>query len=145
MIDMEFKKVKDQEGMELVDINITAACEHVGEIEKGIRYLKECCRCNVSTFAVAGIKFLAKPIVIQLVYNVTLFVNVVPDALGVSDCYSSRKIVTQGKFDFKRDYKVLFGTYVQAVNDSIVTNTMKLRTHGCVALGTSGNWQGLTK
>ena len=29
-------------------------------------------------------------------------------------------------------------------NDAIVTDNMKLRMHGCVALGTSGNWQGLT-
>ena len=64
MMDMEFEKVKDQEGMELVDVNTTAARENVGEIERGIRYLKERRRCRVSTFAVAGIKFLAKPIVI---------------------------------------------------------------------------------
>ena len=82
---------------------------------------------------------------IQLVYNVTLFINVVPDPLGVSERYSPREIVTQRKFDFELDCKVLFGSYVQASNDAIITNTMKLRTHGCVALGTSGNWQGTTK
>ena len=82
---------------------------------------------------------------IQLVYIVTLFINIVPDALGVSERYSPREIVTQRKFDFERDCKVLFGSYVQASNDAIITNTMKLRTHGCVVLGTSGNWQGSTK
>ena len=70
--------------MELVDVNTTAAREHVGKIERGIRYLKERCRCSVSTFAIAGIKFLAKPIVIQVVYNITVLVNAVPDPLGVS-------------------------------------------------------------
>ena len=140
MLDIEFEKVKDEKGIELVDVITTAAREHVGEIKRGIRYLKESCRCSVSTFAVAGIKFLAKPIVIQLVYNVTLFVNVVRDALGVSERYSPHKLVTQRKFEFKRDCKVQFGTYVQASNDTIITNTMKIRTHGCVALGTSGNW-----
>ena len=64
MMDVEFEKVKDKKGMELVDVNTTAARKHVGEIERGIRYLKERCRCSVSTFAVVGIKFLAKPIVI---------------------------------------------------------------------------------
>ena len=139
MMDMEFEKVKDEKGMELVDVNTTAAREHVGEIERGIRYLKERSRCSVSTFAVAGIKFLAKTIVIQLVYNVTMFVNAVLDALGVSEQYSSRELVTQRKFDFQPDCKVQFGTYVQASNDAIVTNTMQLHTHRCVALGTSGN------
>ena len=70
MMDMEFEKVKDQEGMELVDVNTTAAREHLGEIERGIRYLKERCRCSVSAFAIVGIKFLAKPIVIWLVYKI---------------------------------------------------------------------------
>ena len=81
MMDMEFEKVKEQEGMELVDVNTTAAREHVGEIERGIRYLKERCRCSVSTFTMAGIKYLARPIVIRLVYNVTVLVNAVPDPL----------------------------------------------------------------
>ena len=45
MMDMEFEKVKDQQGMDLVDVNTTAAREHVGEIKRGIRYLKERCRC----------------------------------------------------------------------------------------------------
>ena len=65
MMDMEFEKVKEKEGMELVDVNTNAAREHVGEIKRGIRYLKERSRCSVSTFALAGIKFLAKPIIIQ--------------------------------------------------------------------------------
>ena len=141
MMDMEFEKVKDEKGIELIDVNTTAAREHVGEIERGIRYLKERCHCSISIFAEVGIKYLAKPIVIQLLYSVTLFINVVPDALGVSERYSSRKIVTQRKFDFERDCKLLFGPYVQASNDAIITNTMNLRTHGCVALGTSTNGQ----
>ena len=81
---------------------------------------------------------------ICLVYNVILFVNAVPDSLCVSERYSPREIVTQSKFDFERDCKVQFGAYIQASDDAIVTNTTKLRTHGCVALGTSGNWQGST-
>ena len=98
--------------MELGDVNTTAAREHVGEIERGIRYLKERCCCSVSTFTMAGIKYLTKPIVIWLVYNVTVLVNAVPDPLGVSERYLPREIVTQRKFDFKRDCKVQFGPYI---------------------------------
>ena len=113
MMDMEFEKVKDQEGMELVDINTTGTREPVGEIERGIRYLKECSRCSVRIFAVAGIKYLAKPIVICLVCNVTLFVNAISDTLGVSEQYSPREIVTQSKLEFKRHCNVQFGAHVQ--------------------------------
>ena len=83
--------------MELLDVNTTAAREHAGEIERGVRYLKERCRCSVNTFASANIKYLVKPIVICLVYNVTALVNTVLDALDVSEQYSLCKIVTQRK------------------------------------------------
>ena len=82
--------------------------------------------------------------VIHLVYNVTVFVNTVPGSLGVSERHSPREIVTQRTFDFEWDCKVQLGAYVQASIDDIVTETMKLRMHGCIALGTSGNWQGST-
>ena len=32
-----------------------------------------------------------------------------------------------------------FWAYVQAGDDALDTNTMELRTRGCIALGTSGN------
>ena len=131
--------------MESVDVNTTAAREHVGEIERGIRHLKERCRCSVSTFSFAGIKYLAKPIVIRLVYNITVLVDAVPDTLGVSERYSPCKIVTQRKFAFKWDCKVQFGAYIQASDDAMITNNMHLRTQGCVALGTAGNCQGSTQ
>ena len=40
MMDMEFVNIKEQEGMELVDIKSTAAREHVGKIEQAIGHLK---------------------------------------------------------------------------------------------------------
>ena len=130
MMDMEFEKFKEQEGIKLVDVSTTVAREHVGEIERDIRYLKERCRCSISTFAIVGIKYLGKPIVIRLVYDVTVLVNAVPDPLGVSEQYLPREIVTQLKFDFKWDCRIQFGAYVQASDDAIVTNTMELHTHG---------------
>ena len=34
-----------------------------------------------------------------------------------------------------------FGACVEAGDDDIGTNTMKLRTRGCIAIGAAGNWQ----
>ena len=39
MMDMEFEKIKDE--FDRVEVNTTAAREHVGEIERGIRLVKE--------------------------------------------------------------------------------------------------------
>ena len=86
--------------MELVGINTAAAREHVGEYEWAIWYLKERSRYSVSTLSAVGIEYLRKPVIICLVYNVTLFVNAVPDSLGVSERYLPHEIMTHQKFDF---------------------------------------------
>ena len=48
MMDMEFEPVKEHVG--LVEINTTAAREHVGEIERFVRTLKERAWCKVHHF-----------------------------------------------------------------------------------------------
>ena len=90
-------------------------------------------------------QYLPKQIVIHMVYFVCTVVNAVPAAEGISQVFSPREIVTQRKFDFKKDCKALFGSYIEASTYEIVTNDMKSRTHSCIALGPSGNWQGSTK
>ena len=116
---MEFEKVKDELG--LVDVNTTAAREHVAEIERGIRLLKERSRCVVKSLP---FQYLPKQIVIHMVYFVCMMVNAVPAAEGISQVFSPREIATQRKFDFKKDCKALFGSYVEASTDAIVTNDM---------------------
>ena len=49
MMDMEFEKVKDL--VPLVEVNTTAAREHVGYVERQIRYLKEKTRAITSEFS----------------------------------------------------------------------------------------------
>ena len=41
MMDVEFEIFKEEDGMELLDINTTAAWENVGETERSIHWLKE--------------------------------------------------------------------------------------------------------
>ena len=94
--------------VELLDINTTAACDHVGEIERGIRWLKERMRSVVRTLSTAGIRYLYKQIFIHILYYVTTFVNTIPTNLGVSSTYSPCEIVTQHKLNIKRDCKVQF-------------------------------------
>ena len=93
MMDMEFEKVRDL--LPMTEVNTTAAREHVGEIERGIRLLKERVRCYVTMAARAGILYLHKLIVIRLVYFVTKCLNQFPAEKGVSLAYSPSEIVTQ--------------------------------------------------
>ena len=73
MIDMEFEKVKEHFG--IVEANTTAALEHVGEIKRGIRFLKEFTRCIVCTGRRASIIYLhntaTRNLVIKLVTHLS--------------------------------------------------------------------------
>ena len=69
--------------MGILDINTTTACEHIGEIERGIFWLKERMLCVVKTLCAAGVRCLHKQIVIHMVYYVIIFTNAVSATLGV--------------------------------------------------------------
>ena len=140
-MDREFEKIKP--GVEL-DINISAAREHVGEIERYHRTLKERCRCVLAGMRLIGseaYQYLHKQIVIRLVYFCVMMINAVPAAKGISDRFAPREIVTGRRLNLKH-IKARLGDYIEASTDEIVTNDMKGRTHGCISLGSSGIWQG---
>ena len=58
LMDMEFEKIKHV--FDKVEVNTTAAREHVGEIERGIRLMKERSRCVISDLREAGFRFSTK-------------------------------------------------------------------------------------
>ena len=140
LMDMEFEKVADD--FDLIQVNTTAAREHVGEIERGIRVVKERARAVVSTLPY---DLLHKQLVVHLIYFVVTWLNSFPAAQGISEKLSPREIVTQRQLSYETHCKAVFGSYVEAHDDHVITNTMKPRTRACIALGPSGNIQGTQK
>ena len=119
---MEFEKIKDDMG--LVDVNTTAAREHVAEIERGICLIKEECQSVVKSLL---FWYMHRKIVTFVVYFVTMFVDAVPAAEGISGVFSPCDIVTQQETDSKKDCKAQFGWYMEASTDAVVRNDMKSR------------------
>ncbi len=138
LMDMEFEKLKNQ--MESVIVNTTAAREHVGDIERYIRVIKE--RGRSVTSQLPYKKCMPDQIVIHLIKFVVMWLNALPHPSGISQVLSPREIVTSMKLDFKKHCRVKFGAYVEASADEVVTNTMRDRTEECIALGPTGNFQG---
>ena len=68
-----------------------------------------------------------------------------PNEHGISRRLSPRDIVTGRRVEYKKHCQVLFGTYVQAVEDADITNNMKLWSRDYIALGPSGNLRGSQK
>ena len=101
LMDGEFEKIKPE--VEL-DINISPAREHVGEIERYHRTLKERCRCVLSGMIPIrsdAYQYLRKQIVIRLVYFCVMMINAVSAAKGISDRFAPREIVTGWRLNFK--------------------------------------------
>ena len=67
-----------------------------------------------------------------------MMINAVPAMNGISTRFAPREIVTRRRLDLKH-LKAGFGDYIEASTDEIITNDMKMRTHGCISLGPSGN------
>ena len=86
LMDMEFEKVKTELG--LIDVNTTAAREHVAEIERGISLLKERSRCVIKSLPFQ--QYLPKQIVIHMVYFVCTMVNAVSAVEGFSSIFPRR-------------------------------------------------------
>ncbi len=126
----------------MVEINTTAAREHVGEIKRFIRTIKECSRTLVSDLPY---NILPRQITIHLVYFAVLWLNSLPAAAGVSKKYSPREIVLGRKLNFDKHCKATFGSYVEAHKDPTITNTMRSRTFPGIFLGPTGNRQGTHK
>ena len=88
---------------------------------------------------------LPKKVIIHLIIFVVMWLNATSARNGISVEFSPREIVTQLKIDFAKHCRVSFGAYVEASKDADITNTMRSRTHPCIALGPSGNLQGFIK
>ena len=141
LMDMEFEPLVDK--LTEMNVNTTAAREHVGDNERAIHTIKECCRCVISDLPYN--KCMPDPFIIHLIYFVVMWINAFPADNGVSTHFLPREIITGLKLDYKKHCKALWGSYVEASDDNEVTNTMRARTSPCIVLGPTGNIQGSVK
>jgi hypothetical protein len=108
LMDMEFEKLVDSfdEGL----INTTAAREHVGDIERAIRFIEERARSVLSE--VPFKHCMPDAFVIHLMMFVVFWINAFPSDSGVLNIHSPREIVTGLKVDFKKHCRARWGGFV---------------------------------
>ena len=140
MMDMEFQCL--QPLMPQVVVNTTAANEHVAEIERRIRVVKERARGIINTLPYPR---LPKRIIVELMHFVTMWLNSFPVKGGISQKYSPREIITRRQLDAKLHCQVEFGSYCEVHDEPTPSNTMQRRTHPAICLGPTGNVQGSYK
>jgi hypothetical protein len=101
MMDMEFEKLKDL--LPNIALNTTAAQEHVGEIKRKIRVIKESARGMISTLPY---EMLLKLVIIKLLHFCVMWMNLFPVKSRVSEKYSPRELVSRHKLDAKLHCKL---------------------------------------
>jgi Reverse transcriptase (RNA-dependent DNA polymerase) len=119
------------------NMNAVAREEHVPEIERNIRTIKDRSR---SVVTVLPFQQIPARIVIELIHYCVFWLNSFPRKHGISDALSPRAIVVGAKVNYNNHCKLEFGTYVQTHEQH--DNSMTPRTTGAIALRPSGNAQG---
>ena len=140
LMDNKFEKLWNL--VPILVVNTTAAKEHVPEVERKIRLIKERGRGILNTLP---FKKMPRLMLIELVYHVVLWLNAFPAKSGVSETLSPREIVYRHKLDFAKHCKSPFGTYCEVHDEPTPTNTMVTRSTPAIVLGPTGNLQGTYK
>ena len=120
-----------------ITLNETSRDEHVGDIERYIRTIKERMRSIYNTMPFHKVP---ARLVIEMAKTAVFWLNAFPVSKGVSQDLSPRTILTGQKVDYKRHCRFQFGEYTQTHEEH--NNSMNPRTVGALALRPVGNGQG---
>jgi hypothetical protein len=119
-----------------INLNTVSADEHIPEIVRCIRTVKErtCCICNTLPF-----QQIPPRMIIEMVYSSNFWLNSFPPDDGVSNVLSPRAIVAGMELNYAKYCQLKFGTYVQTHKQH--DNSMATSTAGAIALRPTGNNQ----
>lgn len=117
-----------------IDINLVSRDEHVPELERHIRTLKERCRSTYNSLPFQKIPY---RMLVELVYGMNFWLNSFPAQDGVSATMSPREIITGVAIVADKHCFIPYGAYAQIHEDH--DDSMESRTVGAIALRPSGN------
>jgi hypothetical protein len=120
-------------------VNLASANEHVPEIERRIRVVKE--RCQATRHCLPNER-IPKLMTIHIVLNVVKLLNFFRTKGGVSDTLSTKTIMSAETLDFKKHLNLQIGQYCQVHEEDTPRNSQAARTKGAISLGPSENLQG---
>jgi hypothetical protein len=135
--DNEFETLRDELALHQIQLNTAAPDEHVPEIERFNRTIKEQCSAIYSTLPFKKIPLM---MMVHVVYFSIFWIKSFPAKGGLSSHVSPRTIITGLTIDFNTHCRLEFGAYVQT--HEAHGNNMSPRTIGAICLGPRGSIQG---
>ena len=135
--DSGFECVRDALADMGITLNVASRNEHVPEVERYIRTIKERVRAIASV-----LPFRQYPpcLIAEMVYNAVFWLNTFPHKDGVHATISPRTLITGLGIDINKHCKLPFSTYVQVHEEG--DSLLRPRTSGAIALRPTGNEQG---
>jgi hypothetical protein len=115
-------------------LDLAAASQHVGLIERNIRFLKE------KTWSIChSLPFERIPalMLVRMVLHSVQFMNSFPQKGGLKD-YPPSAIMTGAQLHMSQ-FQLKFGSYCQVAEDVTPRNSLAARTRGAISMGPSGN------
>ena len=137
LMDGAFAGLQDVCNQLQITLNTTSQDEHVGDVERYIRTVKECMRGISNTIP---FKRMTRNMVMELAKAMVYWLNSVPSNTGVSPTMSPRTIIMGQLLDYHNHCRYEFGEYVQTHKEH--DNTLLSCTVGAIALRPTGNQQG---
>ena len=137
LMDGEFAHLHGDLASMGVTLNDTSHDEHVGDVERFIRTIKERMRAIYNTLPFQKVP---ARLIVEMGKASVFWLNSIPQKNGLASELSPRTIVTGQKLDFKRHCRFQFGQYVQTHEEH--NNSMSPRTVGALGLRPTGNAQG---
>ena len=128
--DLKFKPLEQllQELPQVPTLDLAAKEEHVGDIKRNMRYLKEKCRQLRHTLPFLQIHGV---IIVRMVQVCTMALNIFCRRGGSSQYSPNMIVMNQGVS--MNQLRIRFGSYVQVWELSTQTNSMKPRCRGAIA------------
>ena len=120
-----------------LQLNTVSNDEHVPEIERQIRTLKERTRAIYCTLPFCKIP---RRLTIEMLYAANYWLNMFPRKGAISTTMSPRTLLTGLTMNYNRHCRLEFGEYVQTHEEH--DNSLNPRTIGALALHLTGNVQG---
>ena len=118
-------------------LNTASNDEHVPEIERQIRTVKERTR---AIYCTLPFQKMPRRLIIEMVYAANYWLNMFPRQGGISKTLSPRTLLTGQTWSYTTHCKLEFGDYVQTHEEH--DNSMATRTIGAIAVCPTGNTQG---
>jgi len=126
---LEFKPLKDDPKEKGIHLNLATEGEHMPEVERCIRTIKEWTRAIWNT--VPFTRFPSR-MVTEMATSSVFWLNMFPGNDGISNTMSPRTIMTGICADYNKHCRIEFGVYVQTHEEH--DNSMITRTTGAIAL-----------